>query len=101
MYQNTLDRSRLAGSEREDSLEEVRLEVNLEQVSSQPCHHQIGPIPVSAKHPTPASSRRPRKLTLDRVVERQDMNPLSVLDIVTSVNVGQVSQLDPQVVSGD
>jgi hypothetical protein len=29
------------------------------------------------------------------------MNPLSVLDVVTSVNVGQVTELDSQVVSGD
>ena len=40
-------------------------------------------------------------LTLDRVVEGEDVDPLSVLDVLARVNVAQVSELDSQVVSGD
>ena len=39
--------------------------------------------------------------TLNRVVERKDVNPLSVLDIVAGMDICQISELDSQVVSGD
>jgi len=39
--------------------------------------------------------------TLDRVVERKDVYPLSVLDIVAGMNIGKISEFDSQVVSSN
>ena len=44
---------------------------------------------------------QPLKLTLDRIVEREDVNPLAVLDVVAGVDGGNVSELDAQVVASD
>lgn len=41
------------------------------------------------------------QLTLDRVVEGEDVNPLSVLDVVAGVNGGDVTKLDAEVVARD
>lgn len=57
-----------------NSLKEVRLQVDLEEVTGQ---------------------------TLDRVVERQNVHSLAVLDIVAGVNVTEITELDSKVVSGD
>lgn len=39
--------------------------------------------------------------TLNRVIKGQDVNTLSVLDVVASVNGGNVSELDAKVVASD
>ena len=40
-------------------------------------------------------------LTLDRVVEGEDVDPLSVLDVLASVHVAEITKLDSKVVSSD
>ena len=56
------------------TLEEVRLEVDLEEVSSQ---------------------------SLDRVIEGKNVDALSVLDVVAGVYASDVTKLDTKVVAGD
>lgn len=46
-------------------------------------------------------AHRGRALTLDRIVERQNMNALAVLDVVAGVNGGNVTKLDAQIVASD
>ena len=48
-----------------------------------------------------ASLMRLIQRTLDRVVERKDVYPLSVLDIVAGMNIGKISEFDSQVVSSN
>ena len=40
-------------------------------------------------------------LTLDRVVEGEDVDPLSVLDVLARVHVAEITELDSKVVSGN
>lgn len=41
------------------------------------------------------------KRTLDRVVERQDVDTFAVLDVVARMDGCDVTKLDPEVVAGD
>lgn len=40
-------------------------------------------------------------LTFDRVVERQDVDTLAVLDVVARADVDQIAELDAQVVASN
>ena len=44
---------------------------------------------------------RAELLTLDRVVEGENVDPLPVLDVVASVNGGDVAELDAEIVARD
>ena len=58
--------------DQEHTFEEIRLEVDIKDVSTE---------------------------TLDRVVERQDVYTLAILDVQTGVDVDHISKLDAQIVA--
>jgi hypothetical protein len=47
------------------------------------------------------SKKRKSARTLDGIVEGKDVNALSVLDVVASVNGGNVTKLNAEVVTSD
>ena len=66
--------SKIQNANSKRTLQEVRLEVDIEQVAAE---------------------------TLHGIVERKYVYSLAVLDVRTSVNVNDIAELDSQVVSGD
>jgi hypothetical protein len=55
--------------------------------------------PLRRKRLKPKTFAHREELTFDGIVKRQDVNSFAVFDVVASVNVDDIAELDAQVVS--